>query len=173
MSKARIVVASLTLSAAAFIGLMIEEGYVGQAMIPTKGDRPTIGFGSTFHEDGRPVKMGETITPTRALVLAKAHVDKDEAIFQKSLAGAELHQGEYDLYLKFGYQFGMGNWQRSDMLKNIKAKNYIGACNALLQYRFAAGYDCSTMINGKRNTRCWGVWERQKQRHSDCMALQK
>jgi lysozyme len=172
MNKARVIVASLTLSAAAFIGLVAEEGYVGQAMIPTKGDRPTIGFGSTFHEDGRPVKMGETTTPTRALVLAQKHVSKEEVIFRKSLEGASLQQGEFDLYMKFTYQYGTGNWVKSAMRTKILAGDYKGACDALLQYRFAAGYDCSTMVNGKRNTRCWGVWERQQQRHSDCMALQ-
>ena len=29
-------------------------------------DRPTVGFGSTFHEDGRAVKLGDMTTPVRA-----------------------------------------------------------------------------------------------------------
>ena len=46
------------------------------------------------------------------------------------------------------------------------------ACAALLSYRRAAGYDCSTLVNGKPNRRCWGVWERQLKRHAKCMAAQ-
>jgi len=53
----RMLVAALSLSAAGLVGLVLHENYTGTAVIPTQGDRPTIGHGSTFHEDGTPVKM--------------------------------------------------------------------------------------------------------------------
>ena len=34
------------------------EDYTDRAVIPTKGDVPTVGFGSTRHEDGSRVQMG-------------------------------------------------------------------------------------------------------------------
>jgi GH24 family phage-related lysozyme (muramidase) len=172
MNIPRKTVAGLTLSAAALFALVMEEGYTDKAVIPTKGDRPTLGFGSTFHEDGRPVKMGDTTTPTRALLKVKAHIDREEASFIRSLPGVELHQGEHDLYMKWVYQFGTGNWWKSSMRKNLLVSNYKGACDALLAYRYAAKYDCSTLVNGKPNKRCWGVWTRQQERHAQCMALQ-
>ena len=68
MAKARIIVASLTLSASALIGLAVSEGYTDRAVFPTKNDRPTVGFGSTFHESGAPVQMGDKTDPVRALI---------------------------------------------------------------------------------------------------------
>ncbi|MBD3814505.1 MAG: lysozyme, partial [Betaproteobacteria bacterium] len=40
-------VAGLTLSAAALVGIVLHEGYTDRAVIPVKGDVPTIGFGTT------------------------------------------------------------------------------------------------------------------------------
>ena len=169
---ARKTIAGLTLSATALFALVGEEYYTSKAVIPTKGDNPTLGFGSTFHEDGTPVKIGDTTNPVRALVTMKAHIDKEEAAFIRSLPGTELHQGEYDIYMKFAYQFGTGNWWKSSMRQRILVSDYKGACDALLAYRFAAKYDCSTLVNGKPNKICYGVWTRQLKRHTECINLQ-
>lgn len=171
-SPVRIAVAALALSAAGLVGIVTREGYTEQAVIPTKGDVPTIGYGSTVHEDGRRVQLGDTTTPVRALHTAQAHISRDEAQFRASLPGVALTQGEYDLYLDFTYQYGIGNWHGSSMRSQLLAGNYTAACNALLRYRFAAGYDCSTTINGQPNKRCWGVWARQQERHAKCLAEQ-
>lgn len=171
-SPVRIAVVALGLSMAGFIGITMKEGYTDKAVIPTKGDVPTLGFGSTVHEDGRRVQLGETTTPVRALRTAQAHITRDEAKFRASLPGVSLTQGEYDLYLDFTYQYGIDNWQASGMRRNLLAGDYRAACDALLRYRFAAGYDCSTTIKGQPNKRCWGVWARQQERHAICLAEQ-
>ena len=164
----RQLVAVLTLSAAGLIGLVVKESYTGTAVIPTQGDRHTVGFGSTFHEDGRPVKMGDTTTPVRALIKAHTHISREEKAFRASLPGVKLHQGEYDLYMDWVYQYGSGAWQPSTMRRELLAGNYVAACNGLLRYKFSGGYDCST----PGNKRCAGVWTRQLERHAQCMALQ-
>lgn len=161
-------IAGLSLSAAALIGLVMSEGYTDKAVVPTINDRPTVGFGSTFHEDGKPVKLGDTTTPVRALIKVQAHVAKEERVFRESLPGVALHQGEYDLYLDWTYQYGTGAWSKSSMRRNLLAGNYAGACKALLAYRFSGGYDCST----PGNKRCAGVWTRQLERYNTCMELQ-
>lgn len=167
--KGRIVVASLALSAAALVGLVVKEDYTDQAVIPTKGDVPTIGFGTTQHEDGSPVKMGERTTPVRALISAAAHISKTEDAFRKSIPGVELTQGEYDLYVDFIYQFGIGNWNGSSMRRSLIARNYRAACDALLLYRYQGGRDCSLSENwGPKG--CRGVWLRQQERHAKCIA---
>lgn len=168
-NKSRIVVAALTLSMAGFIGIIGREGYTDRAVIPTKNDRPTVGFGSTFHEDGRPVKMGDTTTPVRSLIKAHAHISKEEAIFRASLPGVKLHQAEYDLYMDWVYQYGGGRWQASSMRHELLAGDYVAACNALLKYKYSGGYDCST----PRNKRCAGVWNRQLERHAKCTEAQR
>lgn len=168
----RIAVTVLGLSMAGFLAIVTKEGYSERAVIPTKGDVPTVGFGSTLNDSGQRVELGDTTTPVRALHTAQAHIQRDEAVFRASLPGVALTQGEYDLYLDFTYQYGNGNWQQSSMRRSLLAGDYRAACDALLRYRFAAGYDCSTMINGKINTRCPGVWTRQQERHAKCLAEQ-
>lgn len=172
MKHPRILVASLTLSAAGFIGLVSHESYTSDAVIPTINDRPTVGYGSTFWEDGRPVKMGEKITPARALIVAQAHISKEETSFRKSLPGVKLSQAEYDIYMDWVYQYGTGAWQGSSMRTNLLNGAYPAACTSMLKYKYSGGYDCSTLVNGKPNKRCWGVWERQQKRVADCMAAQ-
>ena len=167
-SKARIAVAALSLSLAGFAAWQANEGFTSRAIIPTKGDVPTIGHGSTRYEDGRPVKMGDTITRERAAVLARNLMREDERQFAASLPGVKLHQVEYDVYLDFVGQYGIGNWRGSSMRRHLIAGEYAPACKALLRYRFAAGYDCST----PGNKRCWGVWQRQVKRYEQCMGVQ-
>ena len=170
-SRARISVAALSLSAAAFVGLVVKEGYSDRAIIPTKGDVPTVGFGSTIREDGSRVQMGDTITPVRAVQLAAAHLGKDEAAFRASMPGVALHQAEYDLYMDFVYQYGMPNWQASSMRRHLIAGEYRQACDALLRWRFQAGRDCRDPANwGPQG--CKGVWTRQQERHQKCVAAQ-
>lgn len=164
----RIAVAALSLSAAAFIGMVSHEGYTSAAVIPTKGDVPTVGFGSTVNTDGSSVKMGQTVTPVRALVIAQDHISREETIFRTSLAGASLSQVEFDVYMDFVYQYGSTNWSSSSMRRDILAARYAAACDDLLQWKRAAGYDCST----PGNTRCWGVWQRQVERNKQCRAAQ-
>lgn len=172
MKGMRVAVTALAISAAGFTAWKTHEGFTPTAVIPTKGDVPTIGHGSTRYEDGSRVKMGDTITRERASQLARNLAAKDEEKFRATLPGVKLHQEEYDTYLDFVGQYGVGNWSGSSMRRNLLAGNYVGACKALLQYRFAAGYDCSTRVNGKPNKRCWGVWTRQQTRYEQCMAVQ-
>jgi GH24 family phage-related lysozyme (muramidase) len=172
-NKLRTLVAALTLSAAAFGTWQASEGFTDKAVIPTKGDVPTLGHGSTRWEDGRPVKMEDTITRPRAAQLARNLMSADERAFVASLpANAELHQEEFDVYMDFFGQYGSGNWRQSSMRTNIAAGRYVAACQSLLLYRKAAGYDCSTLVDRKPNKRCYGSWLRQLERHKKCMAVQ-
>lgn len=168
MKNPRILVAALTLSAAGFIGLVSHESYTESAVIPTKNDRPTVGYGSTFWEDGRPVKMGEKITPVRALIVAQAHIGKEETSFRKSLPGVKLYPTEYDIYMDWVYQYGTGAWNGSSMRTNLINGNYVAACASMLKYKYSGGYDCS--IPG--NKVCRGVWIRQQERVNKCMSVQ-
>lgn len=166
--RQRISVALLSVSFAGFGAWTTNEGFTDRAVIPTKGDVPTIGHGSTRYEDGAPVRMGDTITPHRAELLARNLMTKDEKQFAASLPGVKLYQAEFDVYLDFVGQYGIGSWGKSSMRRELMAGNYVQACAALLKYRFAAGYDCST----PSNKRCLGVWTRQLDRNTKCMAAQ-
>ena len=166
--RQRIAVTVLSLSAAGFATWQASEGYTPVAVIPTKGDVPTIGHGSTRYEDGQPVRIGDTITPARAEVLARNLNSQAEKQFVASLPGVKLYQAEFDIYMDFVGQYGIGTWLKGSPRRDLLAGNYAQACNDLLKYRFAAGFDCST----PGNKRCAGVWNRQLERHAKCMAAQ-
>ena len=166
--RQRLAVTVLSLSAAGFATWQASEGYTPVAVIPTKGDVPTIGHGSTRYEDGQPVRIGDTITPARAEVLARNLNSQAEKQFAASLQGVKLYQAEFDIYMDFVGQYGIGTWLKGSPRRDLLAGNYAQACNDLLKYRFAAGFDCST----PGNKRCAGVWNRQLERHAKCMAAQ-
>lgn len=182
MSRVRVLVTSLVLSAAGFAGWIASEGESPVVRkdgvellaphIPTKGDVPTIGHGSTRYEDGTRVTLADPpITRERARQLARALHSEEERRFQASLPGVRLHQEEYDLYLDFVGQFGIGNWRSSSMRRHLLAGEYVKACHALLPWRKQNGRDCSLPQNwGPKG--CKGVWTRQLERHAKCMAVQ-
>ena len=165
MKNTKYIVAALSLSAAGFVGIANNEGYTDKAVIPTKGDRPTLGYGSTFHVNGSPVRLWDKTDPVNALQIKLAHITKEEQLFRNSLPGVYMNQEEYDTWMDFVYQFGSGNWLKSSMRKELLAGNPAQACQALLMYRYADGFDCST----PGNKICMGVWTRQLARKDRCM----
>lgn len=172
-SNPRMAIAGLALSAAAFVGILTREGYTDEAIIPTKGDVPTVGFGTTGG-----VKMGDRTTPVKAAQRALRDARAYEGAIKRCVH-VDLYQAEYDLYTKFSYNVGETNFcyardkrgkiiGPSIIVRRLNAKDYVGACNAILQYKYAAGYDCST----PGNKRCAGVWKDRLQAHAECMEAQ-
>lgn len=168
MRAPRSTIAALTLSAAGLISLVMQESYTDKAVVPIPGDRPTVGFGSTFNADGSPVKIGDTTTPPKALRMSLAHIGKDELKLKRCVSG-DLNQVEYDTLMDFSYWRGSGGACRSEVVMHINAGNYVAACGAYLNLdsRRAAGKDCKDPAN-----RCRGVWLRAQERHAKCMAAQ-
>jgi lysozyme len=183
-------IAGLALSAAALVAIWDHEGWTDKAVIPVKGDVPTVGPGLTKREDGSPVRMGDTITPLQGARRSLAHVQKDESKIKQCVT-VPLHQAEYDLMVDFGYQYGPGALCGSQIVARVNAGDYAGSCEAYKEFRLVKAapsegpgpgmvmgkdgklrYDCSTMVDGKPNRRCWGVWARQLKRFNACMAAQ-
>jgi lysozyme len=162
VSKGRIFVATLTLSAAAFVGILTREGYTSNTIIPTEGDVPTNGFGTT---EG--VKMGDVTNPVKAVNRALQDVTKYEGAL-KQCVKVPLHQAEYDAYVDLSYNIGSAAFCRSTVVRKLNAGDYAGACDAVLLFRFAAGFDCST----PGNKRCMGLWIDRQRTHAMCQAAQ-
>lgn len=161
-------VAALTISLSAFIAIIVSESYTDTAIIPTRNDRPTVGFGSTFKEDGSPVKLGDTTDPVSAIKRTRAHIAKDESGLRKCIT-APMSEDEFSILVDFSYQYGVDTTCRSSMVRHSNTGNYVAACNAYTLYKYSGGYDCSTRISGKPNKRCWGVWERNLARRDKCL----
>lgn len=167
MSKVRIAIAALSLSAAGLVAIVTDEGWAPAAMVPTKNDRPTVGFGSTFRDDGTPVQMGDRIDPVNAVRRSALHIAKDETRLKQCVTG-ELTQGEYDTLVDFSYQYGGPKTCASAMVENINAGRYAQACEAYTLYKFSGGFDCST----SGNKVCAGVWKRSLARRDRCLEAQ-
>jgi lysozyme len=133
MKHPRMVIAALSLSAAAFGGLVVKEGFTTHAIIPVPGDRPTVGFGSTFNDQGQPVRMGDTITAPQAVLRSLAHIAKDETAM-KACVTAPLTQGEYDAYVSLVYNIGSDAFCRSTLVRLLNAGNYQAACDQILRW---------------------------------------
>lgn len=165
ISRPRTAVAILTLSAVGFAGIVAREGYTDKAVIPIPGDRPTKGFGSTFNEDGSPVKMGETITPPKAVRLAVTHIGKDEPALKKCFGfDTMMYQYEWDSYVRLAHNVGAKRVCESTIVPKVKAGEYLAACETILTFKKAAGKDCSVRANG-----CYGVWIDRLATHKICI----
>jgi len=179
-NSVRVAVASLALSAAAFVGITQRESFTAAAVIPTKGDVPTYGFGSTVKEDGSRVQMGDTITPVKAVRLTLKHIQGDEGKLRECLGeDVKLYQAEWDIYVDLAYNIGFYTFCTNKLTggpgvipKALQEGNYVAACQGILRYRYAAGYDCATLINGQPNKRCWGLWADRQRIYKSCMEAQ-
>jgi len=121
-SNKRVKIAALSLSATAFVGLLTTEGYSDKAIIPVPGDVPTVGFGTT---DG--VRMGDTITPPKAVARALSDVSKFEGAIKRCVI-VPLSQNEYDAYLRLAYNIGASAFCGSTLVRKLNAGDYAGAC---------------------------------------------
>jgi lysozyme len=121
-------IAALSLSAAAFVGILTYEGYKESAYIPVPGDVPTIGFGTT---DG--VKMGDRTNPVAAVNRAIVDVAQFEGAI-KQCVKVPLYQYEYDAYVSLAYNIGSGAFCRSTLVRKLNKEDYTGACYEILRW---------------------------------------
>jgi lysozyme len=82
---------------------------------------PTIGFGSTYYEDGAKVKLTDpAITEEEATGLLKALL----VIYEKavdSFCRDDINQNQFDALSSFAYNCGVGNLKSSTLLKKVNA----------------------------------------------------
>lgn len=159
MIKPRTTIAALSLSAAALVGIVAHEGYSDKAIIPVSGDVPTIGFGTT---DG--VKMGDTITPPKALARALTDVQKYEGAI-KQCVKVPLRQHEYDAYASLAYNIGPTAFCKSSLVRKLNTEDYPGACNEILRWTYYQGKNCAAPENARL---CGGLAKRRQDEYAQC-----
>jgi lysozyme len=128
MGLNRVNIAALALSASALVGIVTHEGWSDVAYTPVPGDVPTIGFGTT---EG--VKMGDSITPIKALARALQDVQKFEGAL-KQCVEVPLHQHEYNSYVSLSYNIGSSAFCGSTLVRKLNAGDYDGACKEILRW---------------------------------------
>lgn len=131
--KTRIAASGLALLASAMVMIAGYESYTGRAVIPVPGDVPTKGYGTTTNPDGSAVKMGDTTTPTRALVdLLRDASDAERAV--KRCAPVPMHLHEFSAFVSLTYNIGSGAFCKSSLVRKLNAGDYAGACLEILRW---------------------------------------
>ncbi|WP_027823451.1 lysozyme [Laribacter hongkongensis] len=153
--RTRQIAAALTLSASALVGIALHEGYRDTAYIPVPGDVPTIGFGTT---EG--VKMGDRITPAKALARALTDLQKFEGAL-KQCVRVPLHQYEYDAFVSLAYNIGSGAFCSSTLVRKLNAGDYAGACAEIDRWIYAGGKRLPGLVKrrAEERARCEGKTE--------------
>ena len=109
------------------------EGFSANAYLcPAK--IPTIGYGNTFWQDGRKVRLGEQISKTKALELLEFVANKDFANKIFPLIKVEVNQNQFDAMTSLAYNIGVGAFSNSTLLKRVNAKDFLGAGNEFLKW---------------------------------------
>ncbi len=100
---------------------------------------PTIGWGNTFYEDGRKVKLGEQISKTDALKLLEviANTDFADKIFPS--IKVKVSQSQFDAMVSLAYNIGTGAFLKSTLLKKVNAGDFAGAGKEFLRWNKANG----------------------------------
>lgn len=100
---------------------------------------PTIGYGSTFYEDGTKVKMTDSpITEARGMDLL-ANVVNDFSKQVNKLIKVEINQNQYDAIVDFAYNVGVANLASSTLLKKVNAKLFKEAAEQFPRWNKANG----------------------------------
>jgi lysozyme len=129
----RTAVGALVLAASTLVGLALHEGYSDRAVIPVPGDVPTKGHGTTRNADGSPVKMGDTTTPTRALVDLLRDADKFAAAVRRC-ANVPMYPYEFSAYVSLTYNIGETAFCNSTLARKLRTGDYDGACKEILRW---------------------------------------
>jgi lysozyme len=141
----RLVIASLSLSAAGLVGIANWEGFRDEAYIPVPGDKPTIGFGTT---EG--VKHGDSITVERALVRLLADANKFEQAV-KRCAPVPMFTHEFTAYVSLAYNIGESAFCNSTLVKKLTALDYQGACKEILRWNKFQGRVLQGLVNRREH----------------------
>lgn len=148
----RTAITSLTLSAAAFVSLIVAEGWTEKAIIPVKGDVPTIGFGTTDN-----VKLGDKTDPVASVKMAFRDITKFEGAL-KQCVKVPLSQSEYDSWAQFTYNIGASAFCKSTAVKLLNEGRYQEACNEMLKWVYVKGNKVQGLVN------------RRQKEHAQCIS---
>lgn len=138
-------------SALAVAGIAGYEGYAPRAYDDGVGVQ-TVGFGSTRHPDGAPVKAGDTVTPQLAVVMLAKGADRIWREASACIGEVPLTQHEADAYASLAYNIGSSAFCRSSIVKKLKQTppDYAGACREILRWTRAGGRELPGLVKRRQ-----------------------
>ncbi len=85
------------------------------------GGKPTIGIGSTYYENGTPVKMGDTITSEEAFRLCESLIKTEYEPAVRDNLKVELNPFQIDALICLCYNIGVTAFKNSTVLRLINS----------------------------------------------------
>lgn len=120
---------------------------------------PTICYGET-----KGVRIGDTATLTQC----KQQLIQSAGEHAKALDGLPMSLTDVQILgaLDMTYNIGVSGFKNSTTKRKLMQGDTKGAAQAVLSWRYITvkgkKYDCSTLVKGKPNKVCWGLWERRQ-----------
>lgn len=100
----------------------------------------TIGYGSTYYEDGTLVTMeDEPITEERATELLQYTTDKIYGSCVNKIVKVEINQNQFDALVSFAYNLGNESLRTSTLLRQLNDGNFTDAANQFTRWVRAGG----------------------------------
>lgn len=111
---------------------------------------PTIGYGSTYYEDGTKVTIKDApITEERAVELLKNVVKTFEESINK-LVKVKLTQNQFDSLVCFTYNIGISNFTNSTMLRLLNQGKYEEAAKEFSRWNKAGGKVLAGLVRRRK-----------------------
>lgn len=147
----RMLVGGLGASAIAVAVIAGFEGYSGRAYDDGVGVH-TVGFGTTRHPDGAPVRPGDSVTPQRAVVMLARDADRIAQELAACIGEVPLARHEWDAYVSWAYNVGSTAACGSTLVKRLKQTppDYAGACRELLRWTRAGGRELPGLVKRRQ-----------------------
>ena len=110
---------------------------------------PTIGYGSTFYLNGNKVTMKDSPISEEVALSILFSVVEDFSKKVEKLLKVPVNQNQFDALVDFSYNLGIGNLQKSTLLKLINNKDFVGASKQFKKWNKSNG----KVLNGLTNRR--------------------
>lgn len=115
------------------------EGFYSKPYLCPAGV-PTIGYGSTRYEDGRPVTLNDPpIDKERADAIMLATLAREYEPAVNRYVQVPLTQNQFDALVDFAYNAGAQNLRNSTLLKKLNAGDYAGAAKEFGKWVYGGG----------------------------------
>ena len=100
---------------------------------------PTIGYGTTFYLNGNKVTMKDSPISEEVALSILFSVVEDFSKKVEKLLKVSVNQNQFDALVDFAYNLGIGNLQKSTLLKLINNKDFVGASKQFKLWNKANG----------------------------------
>lgn len=108
----------------------------------------TIGLGRIKHDDGAPVKEGDTCTKEQADAWLQTDLEKDGGHFVSAWVTKPLNENQYSALVSFTFNRGAGRFHDGDTKHHLKgilpflnAGDFQGAADEMLLFDWAGNVD--------------------------------